>query len=132
MQESQVWPLGLEDPLEMEKETYSSILAWEIPWTEEPAQQTTVHGVTRGRHNLYQLTQLTPTQPPRPQRQWDTERNYNKWALLGSRLQHLVHTAAIHGHNPFLEQAPYLLILDNKMWHYYGDIGMSLPWLHDM
>ena len=28
--------LGLEDPLEKEMATYSSILAWEIPWTEEP------------------------------------------------------------------------------------------------
>ena len=28
--------LGQEDPLEEEMATYSSILAWEIPWTEEP------------------------------------------------------------------------------------------------
>ena len=28
--------LGLEDPLEEEMPTHSSILAWEIPWTEEP------------------------------------------------------------------------------------------------
>ena len=28
--------LGQEDPLEMEMATHSSILAWEIPWTEEP------------------------------------------------------------------------------------------------
>ena len=31
-----VQSLGGEDPLEKEMETYSSILAWEIPWTEEP------------------------------------------------------------------------------------------------
>ena len=36
MQESQVRPLGLEDPLEKEMATHSSILAWEMPWTEEP------------------------------------------------------------------------------------------------
>ena len=29
-------PLGQEDPLEKEMATHSSILAWEIPWTEEP------------------------------------------------------------------------------------------------
>ena len=29
--------LGLEDPLEKEMATHSSILAWEIPWTEETA-----------------------------------------------------------------------------------------------
>ena len=28
--------LALEDPLEEEMETHSSIVAWEIPWTEEP------------------------------------------------------------------------------------------------
>ena len=36
MQEMQVSSLGWEDPLEEEMATNSSILAWEIPWTEEP------------------------------------------------------------------------------------------------
>ena len=36
MQETQVRPLDREDPLETEMATHSSILAWEIPWTEEP------------------------------------------------------------------------------------------------
>ena len=36
MQETQVWSLGWEDPPEKEMATHSSILAWEIPWTEEP------------------------------------------------------------------------------------------------
>ena len=36
MQETQVRSLGWEDPLEEEMATDSSILAWEIPWTEEP------------------------------------------------------------------------------------------------
>ena len=36
MQETWVQSLGLEDPLEKEMATRSSILAWEIPWTEEP------------------------------------------------------------------------------------------------
>ena len=31
-----VWSLGQEDPLEKEVGTHSSILAWEIPWAEEP------------------------------------------------------------------------------------------------
>ena len=34
MQEIQVQSLGREDPLEKEMVTHSSILAWEIPWTE--------------------------------------------------------------------------------------------------
>ena len=36
MQETWVWSLVWEDPLEEGKATHSSILAWEIPWTEEP------------------------------------------------------------------------------------------------
>ena len=36
MQETQVWTLGLEDPLEKGMATHSSIPAWRIPWTEEP------------------------------------------------------------------------------------------------
>ena len=38
MQETQVRSLGWEDPLEKEMATHSSILAWEIPWTEEPGR----------------------------------------------------------------------------------------------
>ena len=35
MQETQVQSLGQDDPLEKKMGTHSSILAWEIPWTEE-------------------------------------------------------------------------------------------------
>ena len=35
-QETQVQSLGQEDPLQEEMTTHSSILIWEIPWTEEP------------------------------------------------------------------------------------------------
>ena len=44
--------LSWEDPLEKEMATHSSILAWRIPWTEEPAWQATVHGVTKSRTRL--------------------------------------------------------------------------------
>ena len=36
MQETQVQSLGQEDPLEKGMATHSSILAWRIPWTDEP------------------------------------------------------------------------------------------------
>ena len=36
MQETQVWSLSQEDPLEKEMATHSSMLAWSILWTEEP------------------------------------------------------------------------------------------------
>ena len=38
IQETWVQSLGQEDPLEKEMATHSSILAWEIPWTEEPGR----------------------------------------------------------------------------------------------
>ena len=36
--------LGQEDPLEKEMATYSSILAWKMPWTEEPGG---LHGIAK-------------------------------------------------------------------------------------
>ena len=36
VQETQVWSLGWEDLLEKGMATHSSVLAWRIPWTEEP------------------------------------------------------------------------------------------------
>ena len=49
MQETQVGSLDQEYPLEKEMGTHSSILAWEIPWTEEPDKLLlTVHGVAKG------------------------------------------------------------------------------------
>ena len=37
-QETRVWSLGREDPLEIEMATHSSILTWRIPWTAEPGK----------------------------------------------------------------------------------------------
>ena len=36
MQETRIWSVGREDLLEEEMASHSSILAWRIPWTEEP------------------------------------------------------------------------------------------------
>ena len=43
--------LGREDPLEKEMATHPSILAWEIPWTEEPGRLLST-GSQRVRHDL--------------------------------------------------------------------------------
>ena len=58
MQETWVQFLGQEDPLEKELATHSSILAWRIPWTEEPGRPQSM-GDTRVRHDL-------ATKPPPP------------------------------------------------------------------
>ena len=50
-QEMQVQSLGWEDPLEEEMATHPSILAWRIPWTEEPGRLWSM-GSQRVRHDL--------------------------------------------------------------------------------
>ena len=56
MQEVWVQSLGQEDPLEMGMTTHSSILAWRIPWTEEPAgQRVKEDWVTNICHNNYSI-----------------------------------------------------------------------------
>ena len=51
MQEMRVQSLGQEESLEKEMATHSSILAWEIPWTEEPGGLQTM-GLQRVGHDL--------------------------------------------------------------------------------
>ena len=58
MWETWVRFLGLEDPLEEEMATHSSILAWRIPWTEEPGGLQSM-GWPRVGHNCVTNT-LTP------------------------------------------------------------------------
>ena len=48
-----VQPLGQQDPLEEEMATHSSILAWEIPWIEEPGGLQSM--VSQESHTTYQL-----------------------------------------------------------------------------
>ena len=60
MQETQVQSLGWEDPLEKEMSTHSCVLAWEMPWTEEPGEYSP-WGRKRVRYNL--ATKQLRTQP---------------------------------------------------------------------
>ena len=57
MQETQVQSLDQENPLEKEMATHSSILAWRIPWTEEPGGLQSM-GLQRVRHNWATFTSL--------------------------------------------------------------------------
>ena len=57
MQETQVWSLGWEDPLEKEMAAHSSILAWKISWTVEPCRLPSM-GSQRVGHNWVTLLSL--------------------------------------------------------------------------
>ena len=58
MRETQVQSLGQEDPLEKEMVTHSTILAWRIPWTEEPGGLLSM-GSQRVEHDLNVLNSLS-------------------------------------------------------------------------
>ena len=50
VQDNQIQSLGWEDPLEKEMATHSIILAWKIPWTEQPGTLQSM-GLQRVRHD---------------------------------------------------------------------------------
>ena len=54
MWETQLQYLGWDDPLEKGMETHSSILAWRIPWTEEPGGLQSM-GLLKAEHNRSSL-----------------------------------------------------------------------------
>ena len=53
MQETWIQSLGLDDPLEKGMATHSSILAWRIPWTEEPSRLKSMVSQTVGHYWSY-------------------------------------------------------------------------------
>ena len=57
MQETQVQSLGQEDPLEKEMTTHSTILAWRIPWTEEPGR---LHSMGSQESDVLSVYKLPP------------------------------------------------------------------------
>ena len=62
IQETWVWFLGWEDPLEKVMATHSSILTWRIPWTEEPDRLQSM----KSQRVEYNLATIPPPPPPPP------------------------------------------------------------------
>ena len=52
IQETRVWSLGWEDPLDKGMAVHYSIVAWRIPWMEEPSWWATVHGATKSQTQM--------------------------------------------------------------------------------
>ena len=59
MQQTWVQSLGGEDPLEVEVATHFSILAWKIPWTEEPSELLSIGSQRVGHHLVTKKQQTT-------------------------------------------------------------------------
>ena len=92
MQEMQAGSLGQEDPLEKEIATHSSILAWEIPWTEEPVRlqstgsQRVGHDSEHTHTYVPSLLDLPPRHPP----------PHTSRSSQSTKLSSLYHTAGSH------------------------------------
>ena len=65
MKETRVQPLGWEDPLEKGKATHSNILAWRIPWLEEPVGLQSMVSHTAEQITLLLSLHLIPVGPYR-------------------------------------------------------------------
>ena len=65
-QEKQIQSLGGEDPLAKEMATHSSILAWEISWTEEPGGLKSMGSQSWTQLSTHAYTQVQGSSPPNP------------------------------------------------------------------
>ena len=89
MQETWAWSLGWEDPLEKETATLSSILAWRIPWTEEPGRLLSM-GLQRVGHGLCITINYDSKEIMSSQRVLKSYFNCKApWSSIHSRSQHL-------------------------------------------
>ena len=99
MRETWVWPLGWEDPREKGKATHASILAWRIPWTEEPGGLQSM-GLQRVRHDwaTKHSTSYASTKFYKEKRDGDghslahiwEHRVTSKWANISSVFSHFL------------------------------------------
>ena len=87
MRETWIQSLGWEDPLEKEMATHSSILAWEIPWTEEPGGlqsmgwQTAGHNLATKHHQPTQVSSRSNGEDRRERWGW-IEQELGKWGIV--------------------------------------------------
>ena len=124
-EKKQVRSLGQEDPLEKEMATYSSIPAWEIPWTEEPGGLQSM-GLQRVGHN-WTYTHTLATMPLMvPERPW--EKQIRPTLMLRNH-----ETDERHSPSPQpVHRVPDLL----RLWmgrlpkHLHGCAQTPLPWVH--
>ena len=104
IQETQVWSLGWEDPLEKEMAAHSNILAWKIPWMAEPGRLPSM-GSQRVRHDW--ATSLWIKVESQFQDE-DKKADYNDWMLVSPSKLHW---------NPNTQSG------DIRRWGLWGGLG---------
>ena len=95
MQETRVWSLAREDPLEKEIATHSTILAWKTPWTEEPGRLQSMGSQSRTQLHFSQGLRShkppsadKPLQPPPPKKKKTPYSIYCGWPFLQDFTKH--------------------------------------------
>ena len=123
MQEMWVQSLGQKDPLEKEMATCSSILAWEIPWIEEPGRLQSI-GLQRIRHSL--ATEHS-TQPFHQQEGRKTLLKMGEWPSHGEARLFLSQAGHDQGHGGFPAQISRSMSV-SPLWHLTSLLPM--PWTY--
>ena len=97
MQKMWILPLGWEDHLEKEIATHSSIVAWGIPWTEEPGGLQSMGSLSRTRLSDFTFTFYFPAL----EKEMATHSSILAWRMPGSREPVGLPTMGLHrvGHN---------------------------------
>ena len=107
-QETQVWSMGLEDPLEKGMVTHSSILVWRIAWTQEPGGQSIGSQSrrqpkwlsTHTRMPRYKAGFVTTTFHVERLRHWEMRWNAHWWSPLGIKIRIAFFPIHYFGRNP--------------------------------
>ena len=110
MQETLVWSLGREDPLQKRMATHSSVLAWKIPWTEELGGYSPWGRRVRGNCATHTFTLLHQWKPPPSSQRYFLQSSLNGLFKMQMRSwQSLVPGVSRHPHSETL--TPYFLAL---------------------
>ena len=151
-QETWVWSLGWEDPLEQEIATHSSIPAWEIPWTEEPGRLQSLRSLMTECAHTYRVSAHTGSvhthtaHAPSKFLSWRclSHRPYTfisgqavmtkKFPLLSCSLAHFCGGSSVHrGRNEMLVLPPGpSYILQTSVSSKEGDIFISVCFLYHL
>ena len=119
-QETRVRSLGQEDPLEKEMATHSSILAWRIPWKEEPGGLQSMRSQRVG-HNW--ATSLRFTSHSWEQRNWE---HFDSYVPISSSVP-ISLSSNVGPPSPFPKLLSWFWSLSSLVWMQYYDMTPLLP-----
>ena len=115
MQETWVRSLGWEDPLEKEMATHSSILAWRIPWTEDPDRLQSM-GSQRVRHNWATSLSLSLSIQSMLFNHGGSENRYEQLNWIGNNWKFILKLVMLPLTLPAIEQQRHIKLSLLRLW----------------